>query len=458
MLQYFQNIKKDVWVVILIVFVSTYTIFNLKHWNKESHIIAWDVVSYYGYLPATFIYGDVSLENPNEKFDEYQHIFWMETSPNGAKVFKTSMGMSFLYAPFFFASHIYATATGKIANGYTAPYKFGIAMSSLCFMFIGFLFLRKLLRKYFSSNVVALTLLFIGLGTNYYYYTVIAVGMPHIYLFGLLAATIYYTTLWHENPTFKISALLGCLIGLMILVRPTMLIVLLFPLLYHINTLKKTLLLYQKHLVLLLFMFVFSCLVWIPQLAYWKYATGNFLYYSYSEEGFYFTDPQIFNVLFSFRKGWLLYTPMMAFALIGFILMIKKKAKNSYAFVIPVVIYFYVASCWWDWWFGGSFGQRTMIDVMPFLAIGLSFLIQTIVNLDNTIYHTTILTLMVCILGFNLFQTRQAHEGLIHFDSMTKAAYFKIAFKLEPQITREQLKPYLKKPNYEAAKKGDRDK
>ncbi len=60
-------------------------------------------------------------------------------------------------------------------------------------------------------------------------------------------------------------------------------------------------------------------------------------------------------------------------------------------------------------------------------------------------------------LGLSLFQTRQAHEGLIHHDSMTKEAYFKILFKLQKQVSREELKPYLKAPNYEAAKKGERD-
>ena len=67
MLSYFKNVEKDVWVMILLVFISAYTIFNMKHWNKPDRIIVWDVISYYGYLPATFIYDDVTLKNPNEK-------------------------------------------------------------------------------------------------------------------------------------------------------------------------------------------------------------------------------------------------------------------------------------------------------------------------------------------------------------------------------------------------------
>ena len=97
-----------------------------------------------------------------------------------------------------------------------------------------------------------------------------------------------------------------------------------------------------------------------------------------------------------------------------------------------------------------------MIDVMPLLAVGLAYFIENILNY-NKFYKSTILTFMFLILGFNLFQTRQAHEGLIHHDSMTKAAYFKILFKLQKQITREELKPYLKTPDYDGAKRGNRN-
>jgi len=441
---------------VLLVTVSAYTIFNLKHWNKEEGIIAWDVVSYYGYLPAAFIYDDVSLENPNVKFDEYRHTFWMEKAKNGAKVFKTSMGMSILYSPFFFASHIYSIVTEAEPGGYSPPYRFGVAMSSLFYLLLGLIFLKKFLQEFFSEKVIALTLLLVGLGTNFYYYTVIAVGMPHIYLFCLLSMTAYFTVSWYKHPKLKTSLCLGLLIGLMVLIRPTMLIVLIFPILYNVISVEERLLFFKKNFVNVLIVFLVACLVWVPQIAYWKVVTGNYLYYSYSEEGFFFTDPQILNALFSFRKGWLLYTPIMAFALIGFAMMYKKKEKMTLSLIMPIVIYFYVASCWWDWWFGGSFGYRTMIDVMPLLAVGLAFFIKEVFNVQKVL-KISFLSFLFLLLGFNLFQTRQAHEGLIHHDSMTKNAYFKIFFKLQKQISREELKPYLKAPDYEVAKKGKRD-
>lgn len=57
----FTAISFDKWIVLILFFIHVYTVFNLKHWKKENRVIVSDVVDYYGYLPATFIYGDVTL-------------------------------------------------------------------------------------------------------------------------------------------------------------------------------------------------------------------------------------------------------------------------------------------------------------------------------------------------------------------------------------------------------------
>ncbi len=459
MLKFLNRLEKDVWVIILLVFVSTYTIFNMKHWNKEDRVIAWDVIDYYGYLPAAFIYGDVTLENPNEKYKELDHTFWFHKTKEGKNVFKMSMGMSILYSPFFLVAHAYSVATDSVSNGFSPPYKFAICISGIFYFLFGIFFLRKLLRKSYSENVTALTLLFIGLGTNLYYYVVIGVGMPHNYLFGLFSVALFCVFKWYQKPTFFLSSVLGFLLGLIVLVRPTMILILISVLFFNINTLqllKERISLLKDHLLKILTIICFSILAWVPQFIYWKIATGNFIYYSYTDQGFFFDDPQIFNLLFSFRNGWLLYTPLMTFSIIGLILMIRKREKMSFGIIITVVSYIYVMSCWWVWWFGGSFSSRTMIDVYPLLALGLAFFIKQLL-LSKRLIKNSVLTLMFLLVGSNLFQTRQAHEGLLHHASMTKGAYFKILFKLQSQISREEVGPFLKEPDYEGALKGERD-
>lgn len=454
------KMQKSTWVILLLTIVTTYTIFNLKHWNKEGRVIAWDVIDYYGYLPATFIYGDVTLETPNTKFNEYEHTFWYRELEGNKKVFKMTMGMAILYSPFFFASHVYALSSDCVANGYSFPYKFGLCISSLFYFLIGLVYLRKVLQQYFTENIVALTLFFIGLGTNLYFYVVLGVGMTHSYLFALLSMWLYFVIKWYNHPKFKIAVLLGLLSGLMILVRPTMILILLFGLLINITSIKQMkerMLFFKSNLFQILCIAIFAFIVWIPQLLYWKTVTGSFLYNSYQNQGlFYFNDPQFFNCLFSFRNGWLTYTPIMAFAIIGLIALVRKKHKVGLAALLTIAVYFYVMSSWWVWWFGGSFGFRSMIEVYPLLAFGMAYIIQLIITKSKTIKITG-LSILFLLLAFNLFQTRQAHEGLIHHDSMTKESYFKILFKTQKQITREEVKPFLKTPDYEAALKGDRD-
>jgi hypothetical protein len=96
-------------------------------------------------------------------------------------------------------------------------------------------------------------------------------------------------------------------------------------------------------------------------------------YYSYGDEGFFFTNPQIINGLFSYRKGWLIYTPLMIFALLGILTLARRKFQQ---FFIPVLIFtvanIYVVYSWWCWWYGGSFGSRPMIDSYPLMAVALA--------------------------------------------------------------------------------------
>ena len=119
--------------------------FSIKPWknadnNKEkSLVINNDVVSYYAYLPAFFIHDDIKLNfTENSKIDYHAKCqFWPEKSPNGGKVIKTTMGMSFMYSPFFLAGHIYANNSQYKADGFSKPYEFFLVFSCLFYLIIG---------------------------------------------------------------------------------------------------------------------------------------------------------------------------------------------------------------------------------------------------------------------------------------------------------------------------------
>ena len=183
---------------------------------------------------------------------------------------------------------------------------------------------------------------------------------------------------------------------------------------------------------------------------YWKLVSGQWFYYSYTDETFFFRDPQIISGLFSFRKGWLLYTPLMIAALAGIPLL----RRYNPGWLLPVLLYvslhIYVVFSWWTWWYGGGFGQRPMIETYAILAFPLGAIIHHAGLYARKIKALAVVVLFL-LLAHNLMQTVQYYYGAIHWDSMSRAAYFASLGRPRPLPGFQSL---LETPDYQLAKQG----
>jgi hypothetical protein len=423
---------------------------NVAKWNKKS-VIDWDVTSYYSYLPAAFIKKDLTLKF----FDEDPQFYILnkqynpQKCPNGNYVIKTSMGMSVMYLPFFELAHIYAQMFGYPADGYSEPYQFMIQFSGLVYLVIGLYFLRRLLLLYFSEKVVAFTFLFVLFGSNLFYYASVQGAMSHAHTFCLACVFIWYSIKWLLKPDLKITIILGLTFGLIVLIRPVNILFILFPVFFGVTSLegiKQRLFLFLKRMSLVLLMAALTFLVFLPQLVYWKYISGHYFFNSYIGEQFYFGHPHLIEGLFGFRKGWLLYSPIMIFSLIGIVILFKTKKEFSWPAAILFVIYTYVVLSWWCWWYGGSYGLRAMIDIYPFLIIAFA------VFINKMILNKTVMSVLGILVLINCFQMYQYRRGVIHFDSMTKEAYMDALFRVKTSPNLEKL---ISPPDYEKARKGE---
>ncbi len=442
------------WVLGALIISVTWVNFNLVRWNLKD-VISSDVNHYYSYLPAFFIEHDLSLSFLDDNINnetEAKHYAPNKT-PKGQYVIKMSMGAAFGYLPFFGMAHVYAQVLGYKADGFSEPYHFAVLFSSLFWFVLGLVFLGKLLRLYFPSFITTFTVFCICFGTNVFYYLTIAGGMPHAFSFALVAMFIYYTISWHQHHELRAALILGLLCAMLVLVRPVNLLLLLFFLFYNVNSrigfIQKFRLL-TAHKWQVLAMAGLAFLICLPQLCYWHYVSGSYFFHSYVGEHFFFLRPHLADGLFSFRKGWLLYTPMMLFAVAG--LFFLKNSLRQYAFAIPVflVVYLYVIFSWWCWWYGGSFGQRAMIDVYPLLAIPMATFIYRIRKKDSRL-KKLLYTLAGIFIVLNLFQTMQAKYNILHYDSMTRESYFRNFFSTSKSADREK---YLDHPDYDAARRG----
>ena len=445
-----------------ILLIQIGVILNIRPWRnaeKKNALINWDVTSYYSYLPAIFVHKDLKFEFLNNSEVNYaeKHQFWPETAPNGNKVIKTTMGMSVLYFPFFIISHIYSLVNDKVvANGFSKPYEIGLTFSSIFYMMIGLFFLAKVLRSIYDEKKVSILLFLVFLGTNLFYYATTEPCMSHVYTFSLASVFMYITMKIYEKNNWKFFIFLGLIYGLLFLVRPTNILFILAFLLYKIesfSSLNKRLYWLIQHYKKLTISIVISVLIGSVQFFYWKWATGNWFFNSYVGEQFYFNQPRIIEFLFSYRKGWLVYTPIFIFSFLGLYKMYVRKNPWFFSILIMLPVLVYLFSSWWCWWFGGGFGMRPMIDYYPLLIIPLGEILSTKISYKKYILNF----ILAGFVSLNLFQTLQRRNLVIHWDSMSKESYwaFFTTIKMKNAQDWERQKILLNAPDYNKARNGE---
>lgn len=437
---------------LLIFFYVVATIFSQQQWKEENGVIKGDVRGYYAYLPATFIHHDLKFENPEVYKTQNESQAWYSEDKNGHRFIKYTYGMSVLYSPFFFAAHLYAKLSDNIADGYSEPYRFSLTISAIVFFCLGLIFLSKFLRLFFEDHVVATTLLLIYGTTNLLNYSTFEMTYSHGYSFALLSLFLFSTAQWLNDQKLKWAFWIGVSFGFLVLIRPVDLIFGLFPLLFKVGStqdLKQRFrLLIENHKHLILVVILFS-MIMLPQVLYAYYSTGKWLFYSYSGESFFFLKPHLIDSLFNYRNGWLIYSPFMMFSLIGILITISLKRKLGVSVLIIFILYHYVISSWWCWWYVG-FGNRAFINLYPILAIALAFLIQ-LINKRSFITKFAFRALLLGAVFLNVFQTAQFKNGIIHWGAMTKDAYWSVFLKTKPS---QLLGTYLNMPDADEALNG----
>ena len=437
------------WLIISAYFVKYTT--DLAPW-KLKKIIDQDVIFYYGYLPATFIYHDWSFRFPDKP--GFTGTVWSIPTPDGGRYQKMTMGVAMLYAPFFGIAHLYTSATHGAADGYSLSYHIALIWAGVFYFIMGLFFLRKILRLYIPDRAVALVLITLSFGTNLLNYATMDGALSHVYSFFLFALALWAFLQWLESPKAWLTIILGISVGLIVLIRPSNITFALFLLLYIYfkdRDIKKS-----WHFILslkwkLLLLAGSALLIWLPQMIYWKMNTGHYIFYSYQGENFFFGRPQVINGLFSYRKGWLLYTPMMWLAIAGFFLMRDKLKQWLWPTLITMLISIYIIFSWWCWWYGGSFSALALVEFYVLMSLPLGAFFTFI--LQRKFIPKALTTLVVgFFLWLNLFQTKQYSTSLLHWDSMSKEVYWAIWGK---QSWPENYEKMLIPPESEKAMKGE---
>jgi hypothetical protein len=406
-------------------------------------VLNWDVTGYYMYWPATVIYHDLTItdrswaENLRQQYDLSGTLYQFH-KPEGRENFvnQYTCGMAIFYAPAFWAGHWLAPALSYPQDGFSPPYQLAIAYWSLFIALAGLWALRKLLLLFFSDALVAVLLFITVFATNYYIQINSGLATPHNYLFLLYCLFLISVVQWHRHYKAKYAAFMALCYGAMCLIRPTEIIAVFIPLLW--NTVswasfkEKMRLVWTTHRRSLWLVVAVVALFALPQMIYWKLAAGRWLYMSYSNpgEGFDLLSPHTLNFLFSYRKGWFIYTPLMLFAFIGFFWLWKKERSLFLAFGVFVFLNLYLVSSWSNWWYAQCFSQRAMVHTLPVMILLLGWAFSWCRG--TRVRRLTGFSVASAMVVLTIFFSWQYAHGILDQWRMTKDYFWAVILQTSP--------------------------
>lgn len=358
-------------------------IFLSLNWHSHSpkftyHGEIWaDRAGYHVYLPAAFDYGFDPEAFPAGIAQRTGNGFELDSIP-GRVTTKYPCGEALLRIPFYLIGKLLRDADDPLGAGFTLIDHAMVDVAASFYGTLGLFLLFLVLKRREGGRAAALAAFCILMGTNLFYYLVGDPGMSHVYSFFLFAAFIHVLDKASRSALTRPKVvLLGVIAGLILVTRPTN--ILFLPLAMAItappsigvaawvrNVMKPRYILPMAVGVLLL------CL---PQMAYWQYAFGTPVKWSYGHEGFTrLADPPLLHFWFSPYNGLFPYSPLIAIILLLGTLQWRKMAVPVTVSWITLFAVSYLSASWHAWTFGCGFGARNLVEYTVVFAFPLAVL------------------------------------------------------------------------------------
>jgi hypothetical protein len=352
--------------------------------NEVCTTICSDGRGYYAWLPALFIYHDLNFNffDHNEVTDTLCGgkvegcLQDYRSCHDGVPCNKYYPGAAFMMLPMFALAHFMTLHSVHYQpDGYSYLYFKLAGLSGILFYMIGMLFFLKLLQHLRLTTLQqSLTILLITFGSNIMYYAIDKPTYSHIYSFTLIAAFLWYAFSLTEKYSPGKVLLLTFIGGWIFITRPVNVSVfLILPFIFrqHFPQIKASIRLQPLRVLLLAPGLIMPMVLFVM----YKIATGHFFIYSYGNEGFNFLHPELWRFMSDYNNGVFAYMPLLMMPVLLLPLWYKKSEKRLISgSLLTILAALYIHSSWYCWWYGFSFGARTMLDFVPVygLLIALS--------------------------------------------------------------------------------------
>jgi len=338
-----------------------------------------DGVGYYTHLRSVVFDRDMLYLNEYERFRLTPYFMYLEPSPTGRIQDVWSAGCSFLWAPFLVAArgigalthtlHI-DTGTSDAIAAEALVIAFATALYGLLAIFLCYRMLRWSFRPFTSFLATA----GIWLGTPLFHYQFYEATMAHTCSAFTTTCFVY---LWRRDRAARDIvgwALLGAVVGLMVMVRPETSVLVLLPLIdTFCNTRRVTI---KQNVAGLLIFGAAAFVCFSPQTIILSFFNGTPFRSGDAQYNMLWLNPHIKEVLFSAYHGLFSWSPIVAVAVTGWLLDIRRDIKATIGYILVFAALTYIDGCMVWWWGGASFGARLFVGLTPIFAVGLATVIE----------------------------------------------------------------------------------
>lgn len=362
-----------------------------------------DKAGYYVYLPAAFTYHFDARAFPDSLDTATGNGFRLQRTTGKVET-KYPYGVALLEAPFWAAAQAFA----QDKTGFSKAEHKAIDVAAATYFVLGLWLLTATLRRRFSGLVTALTVAVLVSGTNLWYYGLRETGMSHVYSFWAFALLLYLLSnarrpTWYEPdaPLGQVAAI-AATVALISVLRPLNLVLalLLWPAGEPRTWGGQLRALFQWRLGVLFL--AAAVVLWLPQLAYYRYLHGSWLAYSYGQEGFpNLLTPKLAELWLAPRNGSFLYNPVLLLVLPGSVLLARASSRQA---VLALGVWAgasYLYAAWWDYGLGCSYAGRGFVELYPVLAWPLAAAVAYLLQRPQWLRWSTG-ALLVLVLAYNM--------------------------------------------------------
>ncbi len=377
--------------------------------QTSQSIIRSDGIGYSSYLRLLVVHHTLDFE----QLQNLEQLYGVLRAPRtGRLACQYPIGTAIAELPFFLVGHIVAQVWKYPIDGWSAPYQWSIFAAGMFWFCVGILASWTFVANRTSPGLASIAILTVVFGTNLFHYAVGEPSMSHVYAFGVLGLMLLLGDCFWRAPSAKWALTLGLSVGFLFSIRNYDILfapVALYPALYPANLQKVK-----------LFGPVFvagAFLAMLPHFLIVTYYLGAPWANTYWMAPLNWTHSQLGLVLFSVRKGWFFWTPVVGVGVLGLASGLRTKLRWTCALGMSgIAALAYLVSIWIEPAMGCSFGHRAFVDALPIVALGIALI---------WVYPVTKAVVPVLIV-LNLFLTWAYWKGYIFCDGTTWRTYSRV--------------------------------